>query len=412
MNQLEQLCENVLMELAKEGYTPLGISKHRNSYKAFCQFASSICSEHYSDEILDQFLEAKYASKMTGKCGSHTYWVRQKITHLKKLKHFYTHQTIHYHKRDGQKQQQVCPTCYLEIYNQFLLDFQSSGYAESTVRRMRFQTLKLLQYLEQSRIDEIQMLTWDIISAYLLSHQMQSKQYLKGIAACLKRFLRYLYEENIIEKDLSSYIPCIHLSREAFLPSTIDNDEIQVILRSIDTTSTIGKRDLALLLLASKMGLRSCDIKNLQLRDFNWKTCTLSLIQQKTRKHLRVPIPTEVGWAIIDYLQNGRPESDDSHLFIRHSTSGGAFSKDNKLQEALHKYMRRAHIENPLFEHRGLHSLRSGYAKKLLEKEIPIPVISELLGHSSTLATSRYLKIDTNSLLQCAIDVDEVVNHE
>lgn len=141
------------------------------------------------------------------------------------------------------------------------------------------------------------------------------------------------------------------------------------------------------------------------------KDRTLSIIQQKTGQMLHVPIPVETGWAIINYMKYGRPTSDDDHLFVRHSPEGGAFSSRNKLQDTLHKYMRKANIEYPPKEHRGLHSLRSGYAKTLLKKGTPLPVISDLLGHTSTLATSHYLRIDMANLKQCAIDVEEVLQN-
>ena len=235
---------------------------------------------------------------------------------------------------------------------------------------------------------------------------------MKAITTCLRSFFRFLYEEGITTINYQQHVPTIHLSREAFLPSSLETDEIVYIIDAVDTTTAIGKRDLALLLLASQMGIRISDIKNLRIKDFNWKNRTLSIIQQKTGQMLHVPIPVETGWSIINYMKYGRPTSDDDHLFVRHSPDGGAFSSRNKLQETLHKYMRKANIVYPLKEHRGFHSLRSGYTKTLLKKGTPLPVISDLLGHTSTLTTSHYLRIDMVNLKQCAIDIEEVLQND
>lgn len=212
--------------------------------------------------------------------------------------------------------------------------------------------------------------------------------------------LNYLYFEKYIDGDLSSALPEIHLIRNAFLPPIIDPIDIDELLRSIDTSLPIGKT-----------GLRISDIKRLSIHDIDWREHTISIIQKKTQIPLKVPFPKDVGWAIIDYLKNGRPVSSDNILFIRHLPEGGRFSDKNTLHEILHKQIRITGIQLHSNNYHGLHSLRSSYAKRLFDLNTPLPVISNLLGHQSTTPTSRYLSVDFNRLRECTIDVDEVLKN-
>lgn len=412
MNQLEELCQLVLEQLSKEGYTTWGITRHTRTYNALCKYATSEGINTYSDDLAQLFITEKYQADMDARRGQNTQFVTQRITHLLKLGHFQKTGNIHYCSKSGQKQKQRCPGCFKYIWSAYIETLVTSNYAETTITRLRFQSLKFLQYLYDYKIDDLNEISYEIISRYLLLHMKHSKNYLKTITSCLKSFFQFLFEEEITTIDYQLLVPTIHLNREAFLPSSLEPDEIVDIIGAVDTTTAIGKRDLALLLLASQMGIRISDIKNLRIKDFNWKHRTLSIIQQKTGHMLHVPIPIETGWAIINYMKYGRPTSDDDHLFVRHSPDGGAFSSRNKLQDILHKYMRKANIIYPLKEHRGFHSLRSGYAKTLLKKGTPLPVISDLLGHTSTLTTSHYLRIDIFNLKQCAIDIEEVLQND
>ncbi len=330
MNQLEELCQIVLDQLSKEGYTTWGITRHTRTYKTLCKFAALKGINTYSNELAQVFITEKYQADMDAKRGHNTQFITQRITHLLKLGHFQKTENIHYCSKSGQKQKQRCPDCFKYIWSTYIETLETNDYAETTIIRARFQILKFLQYLCDYEINDLYDISYEIVSRYLLLHMKQSKNYLKAVTSCLRSFFRYLFEERITIIDYQQLVPTIHLSREAFLPSTLETDEIVDIINSVDTTNASGKRDLALLLLASQMGIRISDIKNLRIKDFNWKNRILTIIQQKTGQMLYVPILVETGWSIIVY---------------------------------------------PLKEHRGYHSLRSGYAKTLLKKGTPLPVI-------------------------------------
>ena len=113
-------------------------------------------------------------------------------------------------------------------------------------------------------------------------------------------------------------IPRIHVPKSIELSTVFTREKVQKLLTSVDRSNPLGRRDYALLIMAAKLGLRVSDIINLTFDEIDWAKKTLSITQQKTGKLVELPLTEDVGWAIIDYLQNGRPESECIHVFIKH----------------------------------------------------------------------------------------------
>ena len=102
----------------------------------------------------------------------------------------------------------------------------------------------------------------------------------------------------------------------AHLPSTLTSSQIESVLACVDRESPMGKRDYAVLLLAAKLGLRVSDIRSLRPRDIDWEKHELRITQGKTGEPLVLPLPADVGWAIIDYMKNARSVSDAPEIFL------------------------------------------------------------------------------------------------
>jgi integrase/recombinase XerD len=158
-----------------------------------------------------------------------------------------------------------------------------------------------------------------------------------------------------------------------------------------------------------RLGLRVSDIRRMKLSNLNWSRKTITFTMQKTRQPLELPLLDDIGWAVIDYLKNGRPKTTSDRLFIRHRAPFDAFGENESFQKELHRYMQAAGIEAPIGVHCGMHSLRSTLAKNMLEAKAPLPVISEALGHQNINTTSIYLKIDIEGLRKCTLDPEEVL---
>ena len=198
------------------------------------------------------------------------------------------------------------------------------------------------------------------------------------------------------------------VSKSAKIPSAWKLDELKAMLSVIDRNSPIGKRDYAMILLACVLGLRIGDIKNLRFQNFNWEDKKLSLIQHKTHKLLTLPIPDAVGWAVIDYIKIGRPQYYESdQVFLKHMPPFDPIGNENHMQQQLVRYMRKAGIDQRTKKHSGFHSLRHSAGSMLLEMETPLPVITDILGHSDSDVTAVYLKTDLQKLAECVLSPEE-----
>jgi integrase len=182
---------------------------------------------------------------------------------------------------------------------------------------------------------------------------------------------------------------------------------LDALIGAIDRGNPKGKRDYAIILLACVLGLRVTDIKNLTFGCFHWEAKKLIFTQSKTRGTVTLPIPSEVGWAVIDYLKYGRPKVDSPIVFVRHLAPFLPFSERDHLHQLIRGYMRIAHLPT-LKKHRGMHSLRHTAASRMLEHGTPLAVISDILGHTDTDSTAVYLKVDINKLKECCLDTPEV----
>jgi integrase len=131
----------------------------------------------------------------------------------------------------------------------------------------------------------------------------------------VRGFFRYAYKQKLLKIDLASMVPKDNYKKQPKLPSTYSSQEIETMLSTIDRGNSVGKRNHAIVLLAARLGLRASDIANLKFENFLWNQSTIVLNQYKTGKKIGLPILTEVGNAIIDYLKYGRPKSTQPFVF-------------------------------------------------------------------------------------------------
>lgn len=219
----------------------------------------------------------------------------------------------------------------------------------------------------------------------------------------LKIFFRYLYEHHILSTDYSRIIPKDNYKNQPKLPSTFTDGEIDALLKAVDRGSPKGKRDYAILLLATKLGLRASDICEIKFENIVWERNVITFNQYKTGKILELPLLPEIGNAIIDYLKHGRPVSQESNCFL-HVQAPFDRIHTSDLGNLVRRYITLAGINYSNRKH-GPHALRHCFASALLKAKVPLPVISEALGHKNMASSMFYLRIDINSLRKCALEV-------
>jgi integrase len=149
--------------------------------------------------------------------------------------------------------------------------------------------------------------------------------------------------------------------------------------------------------------LRSSDIVNLKFENIDWDNNIISLTQVKTREIITLPLLNDVGNAIIDYVQHGRPNQSTKlkYVFVSQDLP---YRKINTISFIVKNAIIKSGID-ARGRHRGSHSLRHSLATKLMNNGAQLPTIKEVLGHKSIESSSYYLDVNLNSLLECSHDV-------
>ena len=407
LSPLEDLIEDTHQHVQGLGYNPMYLRECCGVWKTFARFAAQESStDILSEQLVTQFLESRGISAQltSSELSSRQCLIRAAMRMLTRFHLHGCHQP-----RYGSRQQGVLPLRFqtvLESYDAFCQQYRQ--YRPST-RRIRHRHLtQFLHYLDAHAVPTCAAIEPQHLSGFVRSQIHLQPITIAPIVSHLRSFLRFLYMENLIEDDLSSHVPKIRIPRDARLPSVWRPEEVEALLAVVDRSSPKGKRDYAILLLACRLGLRVSDIVTLRLEDIRWDQSRLDLVQFKTGEPLTLPLTEEVGQALIDYLQRGRPVTSYREVFLRLHAPLAPLSHRNNLQTLITFYRRRAGIALPADRKQGLNSLRHSVATRLLEADTPIEVISAVLGHRSLESTQIYLKVDLESLRSAALEIEEV----
>ena len=293
-----------------------------------------------------------------------------------------------------------------EQIKQFILYLESRRLKPSTTKVQEHYLSRFLFHLKADNINAMNKVNKIIIMDYLKTLDRHKPSVAHMTLRAIRNFLKYLFDQGLLKEDTSVYVPKDKYIKQAHLPSTYKIDEIQCMISTIDRSRPCGKRNYAMTLLASRLGLRASDIAGLKFENLLWEQSLISFNQYKTGRLLQLPLLAEVGEAIIDYLKYARPVSDEPYVFLSgRSPVGRIYST------SVTGVVQRAFIASGVnIEHRhyGPHALRHSLASPLLEQSTVMPVITEVLGHEDSGSTRYYLRIDLTSMKQCMLDVPPV----
>lgn len=289
-------------------------------------------------------------------------------------------------------------------FQHFAAHQSAIGLSQRYIRDTCLYLERFSRYLEQQCLENIAGLDAQHVQGFINALAIYELPTIYHTICVLRRALRYLYGQGVTTTDLSAVVPKLRYGKKAKIPSAYAKDEIERLVKSIDRENPRGKRDYALILLAARLGLRASDIANLTFAGFKWDRNLIEVAQQKTGEPVTLPLLNDVGDAVIDYIRYARPKSDVPFLFLKLNAPNDVMSA-NSIHHTVYARLKEAGIHIPPGKKHGPHALRHSLASALLENNVPMPIISEALGHTDTESTSVYLKIDTTRLRECALEV-------
>lgn len=209
------------------------------------------------------------------------------------------------------------------------------------------------------------------------------------------KFLRFAGHKTVCE---SAKIPRPPNWSAANLPHALRPDELKKFWAAFNRSTTIGKRDYAMARCLADLGLRCCEVSQLQLDSFEWHRGLLSLTKTKSRREDILPIPDTTGQAVVDYLRKGRPETKSRAVFVHHRAPVGLAVQSSTVRGAVRRAFSRAGLSWT-----GTHILRSTIASHLFNGGVSVKEIADLLRHRSLDTTKLYTKIDLENLFHVAL---------
>ena len=304
----------------------------------------------------------------------------------------------------------ACPAAFRSLRDDYLSWCRRRANAEATVVSKDKTASRFLAYLEDVGTADIAELGVQDLSGFLLRQGHLRRKTIASVRSCLADFLAFLATTGRTPRNLADRLPPHKYVRHESEPHLWSADEVRRLLGAIDRCSATGKRDYAMILATARLGLRISDLRQLTLGDFDWRTKTITLVQHKTGRPLNLPLLDDVGWAVIDYIGHGRPETSCNKVFVKHRHPFDTFGSASSVASRLSRHAARAGIEFPPGKVCGMHSLRGALAVAMIANNTPIPVVSAVLGHASSDTTQAYyLRFDVERLRRCALDIEDII---
>jgi integrase/recombinase XerD len=303
-----------------------------------------------------------------------------------------------------------CPVRFRRLRDDYLDSCRARGNAEATVVAKDKAASRFLGYLEEVGVDDLAALSVRDLSGFFVRQRRLGRKTVAAMRSCVADFLAFLAATGRTPESLAGRLPPHRHVRHESEPHLWTVEEIRRVLDVIDRQSSAGKRDYAMILATARLGLRISDLRQLELSDLDWRAKTITIVQHKTRRPLSLPLLDDVGWAIIDYVGHGRPETACPKVFVKHRHPFDAFGCSSSVACRLSRHAARAGITFQPGEVCGMHSLRGALAVAMIGNQTPIPVVSAVLGHASSDTTQAYyLRFDIEALRCCALDVEDLI---
>jgi site-specific recombinase XerD len=281
------------------------------------------------------------------------------------------------------------------------------GLREASMRHYSLHLRQLAAYLQKLELARLEHLSPPVLSGFMADLQTGVSWWrVRSACGVLRVFVRYLHRQGVLAKDLSTSVEAPRAYQLATIPRSIEWDEVRRMLEAVDRRSSMGRRDYAMLLLLVTYGLRAREVAALTLDDIDWRSERLSIPERKADHSTAYPLSSVVAEALLAYLQNGRPETTDRHVFFRAVVPYDPLTC-NSVSACVTRYLRKADIDVP---RPGSHTLRHTCVQRLVDAQFSLKLIGDYVGHRSATSTRIYTKVDIESLREVALgDGEEVL---
>ena len=268
------------------------------------------------------------------------------------------------------------------------------GLAEETIAHYHYTAARFLveRVFHPNVGDGVGSLGSQEVTAFVLSEADRlNVGSLRQSVAALRALLRFLYAEGHLSSSLVAAAPAAAGWHGGELPRALEPHQVQQLLASCDRNTASGLRDYAMLALLWRLGLRAGEVAACRFSDVDWRNGEI-LIHGKGNRHERLPLPVDVGQALVEYCCHARPQRSCQALFVQKTAPYGPLTR-NAVSQAVRQACQRAGLP-PV----GAHRLRHTAATEMLRAGSSLAAIGQVLRHRDIATTAIYAKVDRNAL--------------
>jgi integrase/recombinase XerD len=236
----------------------------------------------------------------------------------------------------------------------------------------------------------------DVLAFVLSESRRGSRGTARLMVAGLRSLLRFLFVEGLIDRPLAEAVPAVAAWRLGGLPRGLEAGEVRLLLAGCDRRTAVGRRDLAILLMLVRLGMRRGEVSALELEDLDWRAGEV-VVSGKGARFERLPLPVDVGEALAGYLRDGRSAAAVQRAVFLRVRAPHSRLLPSGVSAVATRAAERAGLA-PI----GAHRLRHTAACELLRQGASLGEIGQLLRHRSPMSTAIYAKVDRDRLRELA----------
>lgn len=399
---LENLIDRVLGALGQLGLAESTIQSYATSaYGPMRTYCASHETTGYEPTVLNAFLMTQKDRLARSEISPrHFRKLRRAVLMIHDL---HEHETLQEARYDSGSPYPVS-----DYFHRCLnLFIEAQTVSQGTLAGLKSLVVQFLCHLERTGHRDFRALSAGDVEDFLQRAAETHQASMSNVVGALRLFLDYLRSQAWVSKDFRPLLSRPARRKKRLLPC-FSVAEVEAILGQIDTRTNQGKRDYAILLLASHTGMRSIDIVNLRRAHLDWRTHSIHIVQRKTGQPLALPLEPDTGNAIAQYLLDARPPSTADYVFLRTRAPYRKLADQGSLDNILNKYLQHAGIVRQPGDGKSFHALRRSMATWMLDSGVPLTTISQVLGHKAQESAKPYLSMDYARLASCARDFREV----
>ena len=397
---LRHLSELTFKRMRELGYSEKTVKIYLRHYRNLVSYAAPAGEDAvFSEQLMLSYMDA-YRHDHPENSGNGKRRCREAYRFLNMMLDCSVHGVILRHKVRYKKP----PEVYREDISRFAVFARDRGLSSGSVDRMLFVVEQLAYFSSQKGIQSFSMLGEKDVLGFAKTQLGYAKKTAAAAMYALRVFIFFLNSSGINTSINKEMVPSVRYVSRRSLPKIWTEEECSRILKSVERNTPVGKRDYAILMAAINLGMRTSDIIALEFNDIDWGSGQIHFVQKKTGAVNTLTLDNDTGWAIIDYLKNGRPDINQyQNIFLKHVAP---FMPMNECNSVLQKYLQRADIHCAPGQMHGMHSLRHSLATRMLKHEVPVSTIADILGHVNINSSMDYLGIDIEGMRKCALEVE------